>query len=109
MNTFTINGVTYKSAPINFNFMCDLEDNGISIDEAENKPMKLIRAYFAMSANIGVEEAGKLLGEHMINGGSLDELQEVFLEELDKSGFFRNAQTDKAEETPKSPKKATSK
>lgn len=109
MNTFTINGVTYKSAPIDYNFMCDLEDNGVSIEEADKKPMKLIRAYFAVCANIKMSEAGTLLGEHLANNGNFDEIMGVFQKELEASDFFRNAKKDKTEETPKTSRKTTSK
>lgn len=107
MNTFTINGVTYNAVPIGFNFLCDLEDAGISIEEADRKPMKLMRAYFSVCAKISVEEAGNQLGKHMADGGNIDSLAEAFQNELEKSDFFRNAKTDEGEKTPKTPKKTT--
>ena len=37
--TFTVNGKTYKAKPFDFNMVCDLEDMGISMQDASNKPM----------------------------------------------------------------------
>lgn len=48
MNTFTVNGTEYKAKPFDFNLVCDLEDMGISLEEAGRKPMSMVRAYFGM-------------------------------------------------------------
>ena len=32
MKHFTINGKDYRSKEIDFNFVCDLEDNGVSLE-----------------------------------------------------------------------------
>ena len=65
MKTFTINGKKYKSAEVDFNFICDLEDMGISLGDFGKKHMAVARAYFALCANTDKEFAGKEIQAHM--------------------------------------------
>ena len=86
---FIINGRQYKAAAVDFNFICDLEDMGISIADFKSKPMAIARAYFALCANTSKDVAGVELQSHMINGGKLDELYEVLGKQIEESDFFR--------------------
>lgn len=90
MNTFTINGTEYTATPFTFNTICELDDFGIDISNVESiKPMSFIRAYFAICAKCSKEVAGDLLGQHMMNGGNLDELSNAMNSEMTNSGFFQ--------------------
>lgn len=101
MRTFTVNGVTYKASPFDFNLICELEDRGISIEEAQAKPMSLTRAYFAISANLSKADAGIQMQAHLINGGNFDEIMEAMSQEMSDSDFFRSLGKTKEKETPK--------
>ncbi len=90
MKTFVVNGKRYNAKPFDFNLICDLEDLGISSQEAEKKPMSMVRAYFSLCAGRGKEYAGQEMEQHIINGGSLEEVMEVMSEEMEKSDFFRS-------------------
>lgn len=90
MKTFTINGKEYKSKMIDFNLVCDLEDMGISLEQAGEKPMSMVRAYFGMCAGKGKEYAGKELEAHIIGGGKFDDIMNAMSDEMEKSDFFRN-------------------
>lgn len=90
MNTFTVNGTEYKAKPFDFNLVCDLEDMGISLEEAGRKPMSMVRAYFGMCMGKGKEVAGKELEAHIIGGGKLDDIMTAMSDEMEKSDFFRN-------------------
>ena len=70
--------------------VCDLEDMGISMSEASAKPMSTARAYFALCSGNGKEYSGKEMEQHIINGGSFDDLISAMSEEMEKSDFFRN-------------------
>ena len=105
MNKFTINGVTYKAPPFDFNLVCDLEEAGVSLAEAQDKPQAVIRAYFAVLIDGDKKTAGRELSQHMINGGTFDELTDAMLKEMDESDFFR-AITKGAETTTRQSKKA---
>lgn len=89
MNTFTINGVVYTAKEFDFNMVCDLEDMGIALDQANKKMLSTSRAYFAICAGITSDEAGLLLQAHVVNGGSFESLMEAMAKEMDNSGFFR--------------------
>lgn len=90
MKTFKINNKIYSPVPFDFNFICDLEDMGLSLEGVSEKPMSMLRAYFAKCTGKGTEFAGKELEAHMINGGSLKDIMDVMAEEMKKSDFFRS-------------------
>lgn len=89
MRTFTINGKEYKAKPFDFNMVCDMEDMGVALGEFGKKQMASMRAYFAICANRNTQFAGKEIEEHIIKGGTMEELASVMSEELEKSDFFR--------------------
>jgi len=84
-----INGRNYKAAEFDVNFMCEMEDNGIELDQIDKKMFKTIRMYVALSMGVTPEEAGKAITEHMRNGGTLDEISNVMSEMMEDSDFFR--------------------
>lgn len=90
MKTFTVNGKEYKAKEFDFNLMCDLEDMGISIADVEKKPTVALRAYFALCTGKGKDFAGKEIGEHIVNGGSLEDVANVMTEAMENSDFFRS-------------------
>lgn len=90
MNIFTVNGKEYKAKAFDFNLVCDLEDMGISLQEAGNKPMSMVRAYFGLCAGKGKEFAGKEMEAHIIGGGTFDDIMNAMSDEMEKSDFFRN-------------------
>lgn len=89
MKTFTLNGKTYTAKEIDFNMICDLEEQGISLEDIEKKPMSMIRTYIAICMNATKEYAGKQMEEHFINGGKLDDVATVMGEAMETSGFFQ--------------------
>lgn len=92
MSTFTVNGTEYKSKEFDFNLICDLEDMGISLEKANEKPMSMVRAYFAFCAGKGKAFAGREMQEHIVNGGSFEEVTKAMSEAMEKSDFFRALQ-----------------
>lgn len=86
---FTVNGKEYKSKPVDFNIVCDLEEKGISLKEVNRKPMSAVRAYFALCTGKGNEYSGKELEQHVVKGGTFDEVIAAMNEELEKSEFFQ--------------------
>ena len=87
--TFTVNNKLYKAKSFDFNLLCDLEEQGLSLEDIEKKPMSLIRTYVSFCGNIDKERAGKEIEEHVINGGNFETVIEVLSEEMEESGFFR--------------------
>lgn len=95
---FTINGRQYKAATVDFNFICDLEDMGISINQIQSKPVAVARAYFALCANVSKDVAGAELQAHMVKGESLNSLYEALNKQIEESDFFRALNTTEEQE-----------
>ena len=87
--TFTVNNKVYTAKPFDFNMICDLEDMGISLQEVSNKPMSVVRAYFSMCMGKGKDVAGKEMEQHIISGGTFDDIMSAMSDEMEKSDFFR--------------------
>ena len=94
---FSINGKTYTAKEFDFNMLCDLEEQGLSLDDIDKKPMSLIRTYLSFSAGITKEQAGKELESHIAKGGEFSDVVTVMSEMMNESGFFRSLNK-KAEE-----------
>lgn len=109
MKTFKINGKEYKAKEFDFNLICDLEDMGISLEQAGNKPMSMVRAYFGLCSGKGKEFAGKEMDEHIVNGGNLNDIMNAMSDEMEKSDFFRNLKKTAEQETTEDTGKAEEK
>lgn len=96
MTKFTVNNKEYTAKPFDFNMICDLEDMGISIEQAEKKPMGMVRAYFGICANLTAEQAGREMEAHIVAGGNLEDIFVAMSKEMTDSDFFR--QTNKTVE-----------
>lgn len=110
MNTFTVNNITYTAKPFDFNLVCDLEDMGINLQQANEKPMSAVRAYFALCTGRGKAFSGEQIEQHIINGGNFEEIMSAMSQEMEKSDFFRSLNKNKeTENTEDSGKKRTKK
>lgn len=109
MRIFTVNGKEYKAKAFDFNLVCDLEDMGVSLQEAGNKPMSMVRAYFGLCAGKGKEYAGKEMEAHIIGGGSFKDVISAMEEEMEKSDFFRNLNKEEKQEDTANTKKTSKK
>ena len=52
--------------------------------------MSMVSAYFAMCTGKGKDFAGKEMEQHLIDGGSFDDLVNVMSSEMEDSDFFRS-------------------
>ena len=89
MRTFTINGRRYSAKPFDFNTVCELEDNGVSLAQMKEKPMSMVRAYFALCYGGSKEEAGKEIQAHVVAHGNFNEIYKIMGEEMNDSDFFQ--------------------
>ena len=96
---FTVNGKSYKAKEFDFNFMCDLEDQNLSLEDIDKKPMSLVRAYLAFSAGISKENAGAEIEAHLENGGKFNDIVEIMGQQMQDSGFFRSLNKGTEEES----------
>lgn len=90
MKKFVVNAKEYVAKEFTFNLVCDLEDMGYDVAQMGNKPMTIVRAYFALCAGITEEVAGREIENHIIGGGDFGAISEVMQEQMEASDFFRN-------------------
>ena len=88
--TFEVNGKIYKAKDFNFNLLCDLEEQGLSLDDVEKKPMSLVRTYFMFCAGLSKENAGLEIEQHVEKGGEFTDIVEIISQQMQDSGFFRS-------------------
>lgn len=88
-NTFAVNRKKYKAKPFDLNMVCDLEDFGISLAEMKSKSMSMVRAYFALCANLDKDDAGIEIQQHLIGGGTFNDIIDAMKKEMEESDFFR--------------------
>ena len=89
----TINGKSYKAAEFDVNFMCEMEDNGIQLEDLDKKMFKTLRMYVALSMNVDPKTAGAAISDHLRNGGSLEDISDVMADMMQESDFFRSTPT----------------
>jgi len=106
---FIVNDKEYVARAFDFNTVCDLEEQGISLSDMRKKPMSAVRAYFALCHGGSTEAAGKELERHLINGGAINEIIEAMNAEMEASDFFRALSKNSEEEAQPTPKKKVAK
>ena len=85
---FHVNGKEYTAKDVSYNFVCDLEEMGVDVDNLGN--VSLTRHYFAYCAGLTPRDAGNEIECHLINNGDFpQELTEALSKKMDESAFFR--------------------
>ena len=102
----TVNGRVYRAKELDFNFLCNLGDNGIDISDIDKKMLPALRVYVAFCMDTSVEEAGDELNRHIIGGGDLGEIGSIFAAKAEDSDFFRALNKTSEKATPKRNAKA---
>lgn len=80
------------------NLVCDLEAQGVDVMSMmdggidRTKLMTTTRAFLAVMTGVPVVEAGKMLTQHLKNGGSLEDIFGVFAEAMNDAGFGKRPQ-----------------
>ncbi len=100
-NTVQINGNTFTVPEMDFNGICELAELGIdimNITSLRKNTIVATRSIVAWIAQVDIETAGDMIQQHIINGGSLEEIINVFAQALETSNFL-NALKGRAEES----------
>lgn len=89
-----VNGKTYPAVEVTFNVLCDMDEMGVSIEDLDPRHIiRFLRAYVAVCMKTTAEEAGVAIGEHVMNGGAIEDLVASMTEAFEEGGFFRTQQT----------------
>lgn len=103
----TINGKYYKDVDMDFNTVCEMESMGVPITSIEGNVLSAARAYAAICMHKPLKAAGAEIEAHVLAGGSMKDIYEVFGRKVEESGFFRSLR-ESAEEAEANPDEATS-
>lgn len=105
-----INGKEYADLDISFtNVICDLEDLGIDIMSMSSdnfKPFSFCRGIISSyTGEKDLKECGRILAEHIKNGGSIEDILIPFTEAMESAGFGNPAEGKISPQDHKAPKK----
>lgn len=84
-----IAGKKFLGAEITFGTVRKLQRMGVNFDKLGDDVFTLVSAYVRVSTNLSEAAVDKLLQEHILAGGSFDELIEVFSKAVEESDFFQ--------------------
>ena len=109
-NYVTINGREYRIPEMDFETVCQLEENGISLlsmNEKNPKIATMIRAFVAWIMDVTPQRASAEIQEHIQNGGNIMDLLTAITTALETSGFSKgNRQNDSVRRFPQDHKKS---
>ncbi len=84
-----INGKKFLGAEITFGTVRKLQRMGVDFGNLGNDVFTLVSAYVRVSTNMSEAAADKLIQDHILAGGSFDEIVEVFSKAVEESDFFQ--------------------
>lgn len=84
-----INGKSYCIPELSFNSICELEAMGVSITSMDKHIMMTVRGFVALAMGGDIAKAGDEIQQHLMNGGSLDEIMPEITKAVNESGFFQ--------------------
>lgn len=84
-----INGKKYKPAEITFGNYADMSEMGADIGDP-TKNLTNIRAYVAITVGVDKKEAGDIIQEHIVSGGSMKEISDCLADAIGESDFFQH-------------------
>lgn len=93
MKNIKINNKDVVVKPLNYRAVSQLEEMGISLTDAEylkKNPLKFVNCAIAVLCYNGdLDLAIDEIDNHIINGGSFVELNELVIKEFEESDFFK--------------------
>ena len=113
MSSVNINGKTYDVPKLDFDTVCQLEENGISLlamNDRNPKIATMLRAFAAWIIGCTPQEASAEIQAHLEAGGNITDLLTAITSALNDSGFSKgNRQNQNVREFPDHRKKKPNK
>lgn len=110
MEKFTINGKSYFAKDLDFEYLVMLDKNGVSVNNVTG--LAAINCFVSYCSGMDETSAAKEISQHVIGGGKLADVVDIYAKKLKESDFFRalmeqtENETEEVEEKPqKAPKK----
>ena len=93
MAKMKLNGTEYRIPELDFDAMCDLEERGVNLldmnsVEEKGKTLTTIRGLVAWIMDTDLKTAGHEIGEHLKNGGGLEDIIYGINAAIEESGFM---------------------
>ena len=109
MSSVVINNKTYEVPKLDFDTVCQLEENGISLlamNGSNPKIATMLRAFAAWIIGCSPQQASAEIQEHLEAGGNITDLLTAITSALNDSGFSKgNRQNQRVREFPEHQKK----
>lgn len=112
MSSVNINGKTYDVPKLDFDTVCQLEENGISLlamNDRNPKIATMLRAFAAWIIGCTPHEASAEIQAHLEAGGNITDLLTAITTALNDSGFSKGNRQNQIREFPDHQKKKTNK
>jgi len=87
MENFVINGTTYRARDIDFGFLVELDKAGVDLDNIMG--VAAINCYLTYCSGMNEQQAANEITQHIIKGGSMDDLGKTYGQKVAESDFFR--------------------
>lgn len=105
MSYVVINDQRYDIPEVNFDTICQLEENGVyllNMDRRSPKVATMIRGLVAWIIGISPEAASREIQEHIEKGGNIMDIMTQVTKALQESGFFKQsgASSEKVQKIP---------
>lgn len=104
MSSVTINNRKYDVPKLDFDTVCQLEENGISLlamNERNPKIATMLRAFTAWIIGCSPQQASAEIQAHLEGGGNITDLLSTITDALNDSGFSKgNRQNQNVREFP---------
>lgn len=108
MSSVTINNKTYEVPKLDFDTVCQLEENGISLlamNDRNPKIATMLRAFTAWIIGCSPQQASVEIQSHLEAGGNITDLLTAITSALNDSGFSKGNRNQNVREFPDHRKK----
>lgn len=92
MSYVIINGNKYDVPEMNFDAVCELEERGVNLLNADMNNVKIAtmaRGLVAWIMDVDVQTASKEIEAHIANGGNIVDIVSRVTDAINNSGFFK--------------------
>jgi hypothetical protein len=87
MEKLIVNGKVYPVKELDFDYLADLDEAGVPLGKVTS--MAGTRYFVAYCSGLDKKEVSKEITQHIVNGGKMTDITDVYAKALEDSGFFR--------------------
>lgn len=83
-----VNGQEYENPVLNFKALCELEKDGINLNDVKTRPLGFLAGFVGLAVGGGMAAGQEAIEQHLTNGGTLDDFTDALDQAVEASGFF---------------------